>query len=775
MLRTVDRYVIREMIAPFAIVLTVFTFMLLMAPIMEVADQLVAKGVAWKIVLRVLPTLLPQALALTIPMALLIALGRLSEDREWVALQACGVSVYRLIRPVAAATLLAWIASSYVMLYALPDANNAYNEIIYPVIWSHAENQVKPRVFFLTFPTTVLYVRDVAPDGSWNGVFLCDRSRSDAIYVAKHGRMLIDRVHRTAQIQLEDGTEHTGTPGDYKINRFPSSLLLTLNPATVFNQAKVNKGYTEKTIAELQADIASLNERHLPPIEEPMAIQMKFSIPIACVVFAAIGLALGVSSRKDGKMASFVLGIGVIFVYYIIMYGARAGAKAEVVPAWAAMWLPNVVLGPVGIAALVWRDRLSERTLQIPWLSRLRETAANGRTRTAARSLAQRTRARIRLPHGVPRPCILDWYVAKLYVRILALAFGAMLTIFYIAEFIDLSEKVFKGNAKPAMVFLYFCYKTPYFVYFTIPIAGLIAALVAFGLLTRNSELVVMKACGISVYRAAVPLVVFALLSGGALFALEENVLPAANVRWRSLRQIFSGMPNADVLNRGWVVSRDAHSIYHFESFHSDEMQGHKVRSDLEQLSIYTLDLDGWRMIRRSFVSRASYSPSLSARRGSPVWLARNGWSREFASDQTGPYSVFRQQEMRLEAPDYFGNEQPDAERMNYFELKRYIAELRAGGFTDTKAPVELQRKLAFPFVGLVMTLIAVPFAVTMGRRGAMYGIGLGVVLAIVYWVTSQVFVAFGAGGALPPALAAWAPNILFAAGAVYLLLTVRT
>jgi lipopolysaccharide export LptBFGC system permease protein LptF len=73
------------------------------------------------------------------------------------------------------------------------------------------------------------------------------------------------------------------------------------------------------------------------------------------------------------------------------------------------------------------------------------------------------------------------------------------------------------------------------------------------------------------------------------------------------------------------------------------------------------------------------------------------------------------------------------------------------------------------------MTLIAVPFAVTMGRRGAMYGIGLGVVLAITYWVTAQVFAAFGTGGLLAPTLAAWAPNILFSGGAVYLLLTVRT
>jgi len=73
------------------------------------------------------------------------------------------------------------------------------------------------------------------------------------------------------------------------------------------------------------------------------------------------------------------------------------------------------------------------------------------------------------------------------------------------------------------------------------------------------------------------------------------------------------------------------------------------------------------------------------------------------------------------------------------------------------------------------MTLIAVPFAVTTGRRGALYGIGAGIVIAITYWMLLSVFAAFGQGGRLDPILAAWAPNILFGAAAAYLIFTVRT
>jgi lipopolysaccharide export LptBFGC system permease protein LptF len=124
---------------------------------------------------------------------------------------------------------------------------------------------------------------------------------------------------------------------------------------------------------------------------------------------------------------------------------------------------------------------------------------------------------------------------------------------------------------------------------------------------------------------------------------------------------------------------------------------------------------------------------------------------------------------------DYFMTERPDAERMSYRQLRQYVGELQTSGFNVTPYVVALHRKLSFPIVTVIMTLIAVPFAVTTGRRGALYGIGVGIVLALAYWLIFSVFAAIGTAGLLSPPLAAWAPNILFAAIAVYLLLTVRT
>jgi lipopolysaccharide export LptBFGC system permease protein LptF len=112
---------------------------------------------------------------------------------------------------------------------------------------------------------------------------------------------------------------------------------------------------------------------------------------------------------------------------------------------------------------------------------------------------------------------------------------------------------------------------------------------------------------------------------------------------------------------------------------------------------------------------------------------------------------------------------------MTYGQLKDYVAQLRIGGYNVIPFTVALQRKIAFPFVTVIMTLLAVPFAVTTGRRGALGGIGIGIAISIVYWVILSVFGALGEGGVTTPTLAAWAPNILFGAAAVYMVLTVRT
>ena len=136
----------------------------------------------------------------------------------------------------------------------------------------------------------------------------------------------------------------------------------------------------------------------------------------------------------------------------------------------------------------------------------------------------------IRLPRlRWPVPGLLDRYISRIYVKIVGLSFFALLGLFHISTFLDRSDKIFKGQTNPADVGRLLVYMTPQFVYYVIPIAALLSVLVTFGLLSRNSELTVMKACGISLYRASLSVIVLSLTFSLVIFRLEQRVLASAN------------------------------------------------------------------------------------------------------------------------------------------------------------------------------------------------------------------------------------------------------
>jgi LPS export ABC transporter permease LptF/LPS export ABC transporter permease LptG len=783
--KILDRYLIREVLLPFFLGLVLLSFVLEIPVILEQGEKLIEKGVDWPTVVKVLVTLLPQALSIDIPMALLIgiliAFGRLSGDREFVALQACGVSFLRLLRPVAVLAIAAAAANAYVTIVALPDGNQTFREITFGIVATKAESDVKPRVFFNQFPNRVIYIRDQLPGGGWRDVFLADATRADetTVYFAKEGRLLVDHEKRTVQLALKDATRHTtfaSKPDAYEASDL-DTVVLNLDADTVFPRTQLMKGEPEMTLAELRQSIAAAAKHGDPAYDQKLMIQQKFSFPAACLVLALIGCGLSVSNRKDGKLASFVLGSGVIFAYYVVLWTCRSLAKSGRLAPELSPWVPNIVLGLAGAVLMLWRTRSADQPirLSIPAFWKRREPGV-----AAAAPGARRVVVVVKIPHlDLPRPNLLDLYVARQYLTVFILSLFSLLGIFYISTFMDLAEKLFRGTATSGMLLRYFYFATPQFIYYVIPMSALVSTLVTIGLMTKNSELVVMKACGISLYRAAVPLLAFALLASAALFALQEQVLANSNREASRLNRIIRGYPTQafGVLDRRWIVAQNG-DIYHYDFFDPGSNR-------FTRLSTYHVDARSWRLGALMF-SRQVALVRQAALQGEPIlaWEARDGWTRTLSmvkrsnGDRASigvKYEPFAARYVSLEPPGYFKTEEPDAARMTYGELKTYIDHLNMSGFNAVPYMVQLQRKVAFPFVTLIMTMLAVPFAVTTGRRGALYGVGVGIVVAIVYWITMSVFAAVGAGGWIAPTLAAWAPNILFGAVAAYMGLTVRT
>ena len=788
-LKILDRYLVRQIVPPLLLALVGLTFVLMMPPILQNAEQLIAKGVGWSIILRALFTLTPQALSVTIPMALLygvlFGLGRLSADREFVALQACGVSIFRLMRPIALLAVVAAAATAYETIVALPDANQTYRELTFNAVASGAESDIKPRVFFTTFPNRVLYVRDIAPGSDWHDVFLADATQPDrtTVYVARQGRLAIDRAKRKVELALENGTMHTtypDRPDAYDGNTF-NRQVLDMDADAVFPRTQIVKGDNEKSIAELRQTAADNAAHGATNASQLYTIQQKFSLPAACLVLALVGLALGVSNRKDGKLASFGLGTGVVFAYYVLLYSSRAAALAGRLPPGLAPWLVNLVLGAAGIALVIWRARSADQPIRISipaFWRRHEKDPARATSSGASSSPGRQALVVVRIPHvDWPRPTLLDVYVSRQYLAVFGMAFVALVGIFYISTFIDLADKLFGGRATTGLLLRYFYFATPQYVYYIIPMAALVATLVTIGVLTKNSELIVMRACGISLYRSALPLLLFAVLFSIVLFEMQEHVLAGSNREATRLNAIIRGYPTEQfgMLNRQWIVGRSG-DIYRYELFDPRVNQ-------FSKLSMFHLDAGEWKLETLTYAREAALVRHPGAD-DQPVlmWVGRAGWRRDFATAKRHngvrpavTYTPFAEHTLSLEPPSYFKTEEVEADRMTYRELEAHIAQLKASGYHVVPYVVQLQRKMAFPFVTLVMTLLAVPFAVTTGRSGAFYGIGVGLVLALVYWTALSIFGALGAGGWMSPLLAAWAPNILFGAAAAYMLLTVRT
>ncbi len=797
MLRTLDRYIIRETLAPFGLTLLILTFLLQIPTIMEVAETLIAKGVDLPTIGRILVTLLPSTLSLTIPISLLVgllmALGRLSADREAVAMQACGVSLYRILRPVALMAVLGTMATAYLMIEAMPRGNQTFREITFRIIQAKAESDVRPRVFFDEFPNLVLYVRDVpANTRGWRGVFLADTRNpgEPQLLTADRGHFVLDPAERRVDLILEDGILHRSradAPDQYELQEF-AALTVKLDPETVFPRQSVTPGDNELTIPQLRTKAREMREQGISPHNPIMAIQRKYTIPVACLVFGLIALGLGVTNRKDGKNAGFVIGIGVVLVYYVLMYMGEALAKGQRVPAELALWIPNFVLGLAGVVLLVAKTRGYEFSpaISVPipaFLTNLLRRGSDNRSalpgnpspgplptsagRPAPHTAANRIVLVVKVPQfGVPGFNILDRYLSRIYLRVFGVTFLGMLAVFYIAIFTDYSEYLFKGRTTGQMLLAFFLYSTPQYIYYITALAALVGTLVTVGLLTRTSELTVMQACGVSLYRATVPMLLFALTWSVVLFGMEQSILAASNRRAEEMRAtIRSGAPQTfGMAGRQWMAGSDGR-LYHYGRFDPRAAR-------LEELTVYDFGSRGWNVTSRLYGRVAVHMDGTT-------WRADQGWLRTFGDrNAVTAFTPFPTHALTMERPDYFGVEEPEAvlaERLKVPQLRSHIADLNQAGYNTVPLQVALHRKIAFPFITVIMTLIAIPFGVTTGRKGTLFGIGIGIVIAILYWTAQSLFAAIGSAGVLTPALAAWAPNILFVAVAAYLVLTART
>ncbi len=775
-MRILTRYILGEVSSHALIGAGVFTFVLFTKDLGKLLELVVRNSAPLPSVAEIFFFTVPVALTYTIPMGvlvgILIGLSRLAADSEITAMRASGIGVWRFVRILSLFVVAAWGLALLNGLWLAPASQAGLLRLQDRLKTSQASFEIQPRVFYEGFPKTVLYVQDVtsAPHAAiWKGVFLADISDpvTPRITLAETG-LLLSQDANTLHLHLENGATHEADPNQpdrYQISTFDSTDIPIEVPPS---EASANRDSVSVGAIPTHNLMASTGSR-LPPRLRTLEFHRRFALPTACLVFALVGIPLGLSSKKGGKSSGFVLAILLVFTYYSVSLVGVSLAREGKMPEWAGAWLADAVFL---LAGLVLLQRVEKRAVEIislsGWWARLRDRFAGKQlflgNRVSRRDAYSRAESRTRV-FGGRFPMLLDDYVLRDFGLYLAMVVGAFLVLTLVYTLFELTGDIVRNRIPMIVVGDYLLNVTPFFLYNTLHWCMLLAVLVTFTILQRSNEVTAMKATGISIYRVIVPVLVMAGLFAAGLFLFEQFYLPHTNKRQDALRNFIKGKPAQTYLrpDRQWIFGENS-NIYYYQFFDQD-------RDQFANISVFQFDPRTYEVTRRIFAARAQWQPDLNQ------WVYAKGWERslngsaiqEFHEFNVATFPQFR------EPPGYFKKEVRQSLEMNYAELRRYINDLQQSGFDVVRLRVQLQRKLAFPLATLVMAVLAIPFSLSAGRRGAITGVATAIGIAVVYLIVAGLFESMGNISQLPPALAAWSPDILFGLIGGYLLLKVPT
>ncbi len=779
-MRILTRYILREVTSHALIGAAIFTFVLFTRDLGRILELVVRASAPLPSVAQIFFYTVPFALTYTIPMSvlvgILIGLSRLAADSEITAMRASGMGVWSFGRVLAIFVAAAWGLALVNSLYLAPWSLASLGRLEDQLKGSQVSYEVQPRVFYEGFPKLVLYVQDVhsAQGGSvWKDVFLADISdaANPRVTLAREGILVPegqDRLH----LHLTDGSTHETDPAQadhYQISTFQQTDI-PIELASSENKADDQVSYRAMSTSTLRKRSASVD----PATARLYRIEFhnRFALPTACLVLAMVGIPLGLSSKKSGKSGGFVITIALVFVYYFLsLAGVSLAKQGRVSPVFGA-WLANSVFFAAALFLLWQAERrpLSLSAIRLAWKRHEDEASANvpiterRRRRRDPANAFERASTRRRV-FSASFPTLLDDYVLRDFFLYLGMIVAAFLVLMQVFTLFELLSDILHNQTPAIVVVEYLLNASPYLLYSVAPLIMLLAVLITFGLMNRSNEITAIKATGTSVYRIVTPVMVAAAALAAGLFFADQFYLPHTNKRQEALHNQIKGKPPQTYLrpDRRWIFGQH-NDIYYYQFFDAD-------RDQFANLTVFQLDPASFAITERIHADRANWNKSMDR------WIYEQGWQRTLRGPAIAAYRTFDVSTFPQlgEAPSYFKKEVKQYSEMNYEELRRYIRDLQQSGFDVVKLRVQLNKKLSFPLITLIMAVLAVPFSMSAAKKGAVTGVAVAVGIAVVYTVVSRLFEAMGDISQLPPALAAWSPDLIFALVGAYLILKIPT
>ncbi len=781
----VSRALLLEMVPSLLLATSVSTFILLIRALFVLADLFISHDVPMWTAVKLLLLGVPNILALTLPIgtlfAVLMTAARWASDSELVAVQACGVPLRRVARPLVLTGAAVCLADLVMTLGVMPRANAELSNITRRIALSAANAAIEQRVFAEDFPGQLLYVDKIdRHTGRWHGILLFDSSNplQESLVTADSGDLVIDPHDGTAWLNLRDTTTHVLRPDepDSYSKSDNNELRIRLRQPPVDRGGQRQLGVRETSTSELLQRVRAGTKVTPEGVREALVeLHKRVAIPAAAMVFALVGFPLGIRNRRGGKGFGLTVSVVLVVFYYVLLNNGELFATSGQVPVVVGIWLPNLVIIALGVLLLrrASHGLRAEAGGSLGRLLRRAGAAVASGPRRVAGLLAGLTPAHNHADgtaedNGATRfPLtlgVLDRYLLR---QCLGFFFLVLIAVSALWIAVNLSENLedIRRNSVPLVVVVsYYGFSLPQILHDMLPLAFLIAFLATATVLERHNETTAFKAAGISLSRVALPLLLLGLLTGVGLFLMDDQVTQRAERSKQQLEDVIKGRKVARsyrATDRPFVFLPDGRTLVNFLEFDPDT-------NTLIRPSVFVFDAR-FNLRARYMAKRATFAKGR--------WVAEGAWSRTFMADSmpkfvrdTGPVDL-----PLTVTPDYFGREYRRPEQMSIAELENYIATMRAAGYRVDRLVVQLHQKLAYPLSVVLLAWLSLPFAFRAGRRGAIGGVALALVLGMAYFGLMVFVTRLGEAAILPPALASWTPTVVFALLAVNRHTTLRT
>jgi LPS export ABC transporter permease LptG len=556
-------------------------------------------------------------------------------------------------------------------------------------------------------------------------------------------------------MRLRNGTEHEplkDRPEEFNISTFTIDDL----PFAANQQNETHLGRLDTPILALP--ISELIGRTHGPDDKRFLIEFykRFSYPAACLVLILVGVPLGVTSRRGGEKLR--LGLHHSACNPLLL---AVSDRDRTRPSKMDSDIPGRLVGQHSLCSRRPVPTLATGQRQPDSQRHCRPSARTSKNKIAAPAIpiGVSNEGLLTLFRGRPRskssyrvfPRILDQYVVLEFLNMFALVLLGFVLLMLVFIAFDFLSDILRHHIPSTTVGDYLINLTPFLLDQLVALAVLIAVLVTFGVFNRNSEIIAIKATGISLYRLVVPFVTIAAILAMSLFLFDEFYLPQANRRQDALRNNIKGKPAQTVTHpeQNWIFGAprkgEPGRIFYYRFFDPD-------RSEFANISLFEFAPSTFALTRRVFAAKALWDP------GTASWRFHNGWENDIEGDHPKDFHQFTQTSFFEihEEPGYFNKESLQAQQMNFGQLKCYIGGMCQSGFNTMKLRVALWHKLAYPSAAIVMAVLAIPFALSMGRCGSLTGIAVGIGVALAFWVIDNLSCALGCLGCRCPLRARW-------------------